>query len=60
MTTTATPTRRGAKPRLRLLVLHDDAVREFRYTSGAEDALAQADTSGWTIVSISTDWTRVS
>ena len=26
---------------LRLLVLHDDAEREFDYTTGAEDALAQ-------------------
>ena len=52
-------TQQPDKPHLRLLVLHDDADREFSYTSGAEDALAQADTSGWTIVSISTDWTRV-
>ena len=27
------------RPALRLLVLHDDAEREFDYTAGAEDAL---------------------
>ncbi len=32
---------------LRLLVLHDDAEREFDYTSDAEQALERADTSGW-------------
>jgi hypothetical protein len=37
---------------LRLLVLHDDAEREFDCTSGAEQALEQADTNGWSIVSI--------
>ena len=30
------------KPFLRLLVLHDDAEREFDYTDGAEQALEQA------------------
>lgn len=47
------------KPTLRLLVLHDDAEREFEYTSGAEQALAKADPSGWTVVSIKNDWTAV-
>ena len=47
------------KPSLRLLVLHDDAAREFDYTSGAEQALEKADTSGWTIVSIKNDWATV-
>jgi hypothetical protein len=47
------------KPHLRLLVRHDDADREFSYTSGAEEALARADMSGWTIVSIRSDWARV-
>lgn len=47
------------KPSLRLLVLHDDADREFDYTSGAEQALEKADKSGWTVVSIKTDWARV-
>jgi hypothetical protein len=47
------------KPFLRLLVLHDDAEREFDYTSGAEQALEKADMSGWTVVSIKNDWDTV-
>jgi hypothetical protein len=47
------------KASLRLLVLHDDADREFDYTSGAEQALERADSSGWTIVSIKNDWATV-
>jgi hypothetical protein len=43
------------KASLRLLVLHDDADREFDYTSGAEQALERADSGGWTIVSIKND-----
>ena len=47
------------KRSLRLLVLHDDADREFDYTSGAERALERADPSGWTVVSVKNDWARV-
>jgi phosphoserine phosphatase len=47
------------KASLRLLVRHDDADREFDYTSGAEQALERAGTSGWTIVSIKDDWGSV-
>jgi phosphoserine phosphatase len=47
------------KPVLRLLVLHDDAEREFAYTSGAEQALEQAEAAGWTVVSIKNDWLAV-
>jgi hypothetical protein len=47
------------KPSLRLLVLHDDAEREFDYTSGAEQALEKAKTSGWTVVSVKNDWATV-
>jgi hypothetical protein len=47
------------KPTLRLLVLHDDGQREFAYTSGAEQALERAGSSGWTIVSIKNDWATV-
>jgi hypothetical protein len=43
----------------RLLVLHDDADREFDYTSGAEQALERAEKSGWTVVSVKNDWARV-
>ena len=47
------------RPSLRLLVLHDDADREFDYTAGAEQALEQAARSGWTVVSIRHDWATV-
>ena len=47
------------KPTLRLMVLHDDAEREFDYVGGAEQALARADASGWTVVSMAKDWTTV-
>ncbi|WP_433037895.1 haloacid dehalogenase-like hydrolase [Actinomycetospora sp. CA-053990] len=46
-------------PALRLLVLHDDAEREFDYTAGAEDVLARARDQGWTVVSVKDDWTTV-
>ena len=44
---------------LRLVVLHDDAEREFDYTAGAERALEHAEQYGWTVVSIKNDWTTV-
>ncbi len=44
---------------LRLLVLHDDAEREFDYVKGAEEALALARAGGWTIVSVKDDWETV-
>jgi hypothetical protein len=44
---------------LRLLVVHDDAEREFDYTTGAERALEHAATDGWTVVSIKNDWATV-
>jgi phosphoglycolate phosphatase-like HAD superfamily hydrolase len=47
------------KPFLRLLVLHDDADREFAYTAGAERALERAGAEGWTVVSMKDDWTTV-
>ena len=47
------------RPTLRLLVLHDDAEREFDYTAGAERALDQAEADGWTVVSIKNDWATV-
>jgi hypothetical protein len=52
-------TRHSDKPTLRLLVLHDDADREFDYTAGAEQALERATTDGWTVVSVKNDWTTV-
>lgn len=44
---------------LRLLVLHDDADREFDYTAGAERALEHARQFGWTVVSMKNDWATV-
>jgi len=48
----------GKRPSMRLLVLHDDAEREFD-TSGAEQALERARGEGWTFVSIKDDWVNV-
>ncbi len=47
------------KPSLRLLVRHDDAEREFDYTSGAEQALERAAVAGWTVASVKDDWATV-
>jgi phosphoserine phosphatase len=51
--------RSAGRDGLRLLVLHDDAEREFDYRSGAEDALQRAADQSWTVVSIATDWATV-
>jgi phosphoserine phosphatase len=51
--------RRGGRDGLRLLVLHDDAAREFDYVAGAEDALQQAKDRSWTVISVRTDWAVV-
>jgi hypothetical protein len=48
-----------SRPSLRLLVLHDDAQREFNYTAGAEQALEAARREQWTVVSIKNDWSAV-
>jgi hypothetical protein len=47
------------RPALRLLVLHDDADREFDYTAGAEQSLETAASRDWTVVSIKNDWKTV-
>ncbi len=47
------------RPALRLLVLHDDAEREFEYVEGAEKSLQLAKQYGWTVVSIKNDWKTV-
>ena len=52
-------TQHADKPFLRLLVLHDDADREFAYTAGAESALEQAARDSWTVVSMKNDWATV-
>jgi phosphoglycolate phosphatase-like HAD superfamily hydrolase len=50
---------RPRTPSLRLLVLHDDAEREFAYVAGAERALDLAATRGWTVVSMKDDWAKM-
>jgi hypothetical protein len=47
------------KPSLRLLLLHDDAEREFDYVGGAEKALELAKAQNWTVVSLKNDWNTV-
>ena len=44
---------------LRLLVLHDDAEREFDYTAGAEKALERAAQQDWSVASVRNDWSTV-
>ena len=46
-------------PALRLLVVHDDAEREFDYVAGAEKVISAAQTQGWTAVSVRRDWKTV-
>jgi hypothetical protein len=48
-----------SKPVLRMLILHDDKVREFDYTVGAERSLELARRHGWTVVSMKNDWRLV-
>jgi hypothetical protein len=47
------------KPSLRLLLLHDDAEREFDYTGGAEQALDKAARDEWTVVSMKDDFATI-
>jgi phosphoserine phosphatase len=46
-------------PALRLLVVHDDADREFDYVAGAEKVINAVETHGWMGVSIQRDWQTV-
>ena len=46
-------------PPLRLLVVHDDAEREFEYIAGAEKVLSIAQTHGWTTVSMKREWRKI-
>ena len=48
-----------AQPTLRMLVVHDDAAREFDYEAGAERVLALARTQAWTTISLRNDWNTV-
>ncbi|TQF16001.1 haloacid dehalogenase-like hydrolase [Myxococcus llanfairpwllgwyngyllgogerychwyrndrobwllllantysiliogogogochensis] len=54
----------GDGPRLRLLLHHDDAVREYAYdreakTGRLDRALDVAGKDGWTVVSMRSDWNQV-
>ena len=51
--------REASRPSLRLLLRHDDPVREFDYVAGAEKSLELAHEYGWTVVSIKNDWREV-
>jgi len=46
-------------PALRLLVVHDDAAREFDYIAGAEKAIEAVKANDWTAISIQQDWKQV-
>ncbi len=48
----------GPGPSLAMLVCHDDKMREFAYTAGAEKAVAHAEQSGWTRASMRDDWKK--
>ncbi|KRE29324.1 acid phosphatase [Mycobacterium sp. Soil538] len=50
---------RPGRSALRLVVLHDDADREFSYTAGAERLLDHASRHAWTVVSMKNDWATV-
>jgi phosphoserine phosphatase len=45
--------------RFGLLLRHDDPEREFAYETGAEHALAEAETRGWTVVSMKNDFAEI-
>lgn len=40
----------------RLVILHDDADREYAYTDAADSLLAVAKRGGWTVASMRNDW----
>ncbi|ULE33331.1 HAD family hydrolase [Mycobacterium sp. IDR2000157661] len=50
---------RPGQAALRLLILHDDAEREFDYAAGAERALEHAGEFGWSVVSMKNDWSQI-
>ena len=45
--------------RFRLVVVHDDAEREYVVTAAAEKLLAAGEEGGWTMVSMKNDWKTV-
>lgn len=49
----------GSARSMSILVHHDDDVREFAYTAGAERALDLAGESGWVVTSMRDEWAAV-
>ena len=60
----------GAGPRLKMLVHHDDAQREYAYGPAgglpdtrigtfSEALMDEAKAKGWTVISMKNDWTRI-
>jgi phosphoglycolate phosphatase-like HAD superfamily hydrolase len=55
----------GAPPRLKMLVHHDDAVREYDYGANSSIGtfsnalIAEARDRGWTVISMRDDWKRI-
>jgi phosphoglycolate phosphatase-like HAD superfamily hydrolase len=47
------------RPYLNLLLLHDDAEREYAYERGAEKALKLAAERAWQVISMQADWKEV-
>jgi phosphoglycolate phosphatase-like HAD superfamily hydrolase len=45
--------------RFRLVVVHDDAEREYVVTAAAEKLLAAGEEGGWTMVSMKDDWKTI-
>jgi phosphoglycolate phosphatase-like HAD superfamily hydrolase len=45
--------------RFRLVVVHDDAEREYVVTEAAEELLAAGEQGGWTMVSMKDDWNTI-
>jgi hypothetical protein len=63
-------TQAGDGARLMMLVLHDDATREYAYGPArglpdthvgtfSEALLTQAEKSGWHVISMKDDWKRI-
>ena len=52
-------TERKEHPTLRLLVVHDDADREYSYTAGTEKVVKMVQAQGGTQISMKNDWTQV-
>ena len=50
---------RQQRPSLAIVIRHDDEKREYRYTDGVQNLLAEAKKESWLVVSMRRDWKRV-